>query len=147
MLHRRISGTSVNLSSFFLSSIRRHTRCALVTGVQTCALPIWARLSILKRGDADPAAAHEGVGDEAERRPVHIAAIFAYQPRKAGIDFGIFALGADVALGAVDRQPGASGAEAQRAGVGFGGDIPRLRPLLAPKIGRAHGCTPVPHAT
>src|SRR3546814_5720009 len=28
----------------FFSSIRRHTRCALVTGVQTCALPIsWAR--------------------------------------------------------------------------------------------------------
>src|SRR3546814_2207312 len=25
---------------FFFSSIRRHTRCALVTGVQTCALPI-----------------------------------------------------------------------------------------------------------
>src|SRR3546814_8649881 len=29
---------------FFFSSIRRHTRCALVTGVQTCALPIWARI-------------------------------------------------------------------------------------------------------
>src|SRR3546814_4587571 len=28
---------------FFLSSRRRHTRCALVTGVQTCALPISAR--------------------------------------------------------------------------------------------------------
>src|SRR3546814_7692746 len=27
-------------SLFFLSSRRRHTRCALVTGVQTCALPI-----------------------------------------------------------------------------------------------------------
>src|SRR3546814_1172128 len=27
-------------SSFFFSSRRRHTRCALVTGVQTCALPI-----------------------------------------------------------------------------------------------------------
>src|SRR3546814_4789276 len=27
---------------FFFSSIRRHTRCALVTGVQTCALPICA---------------------------------------------------------------------------------------------------------
>src|SRR3546814_3482981 len=26
---------------FFLSSRRRHTRCALVTGVQTCALPIF----------------------------------------------------------------------------------------------------------
>src|SRR3546814_12341521 len=30
---------------FFFSSRRRHTRCALVTGVQTCALPIclWQR--------------------------------------------------------------------------------------------------------
>src|SRR3546814_3196467 len=26
--------------NFFFSSRRRHTRCALVTGVQTCALPI-----------------------------------------------------------------------------------------------------------
>src|SRR3546814_3222106 len=28
------------LTFFFFSSRRRHTRCALVTGVQTCALPI-----------------------------------------------------------------------------------------------------------
>src|SRR3546814_9388876 len=28
------------LLCFFCSSRRRHTRCALVTGVQTCALPI-----------------------------------------------------------------------------------------------------------
>src|SRR3546814_5205314 len=28
-------------SAFFFSSRRRHTRCALVTGVQTCALPIY----------------------------------------------------------------------------------------------------------
>src|SRR3546814_8773408 len=28
-------------SLFFFSSRRRHTRCALVTGVQTCALPIY----------------------------------------------------------------------------------------------------------
>src|SRR3546814_9754785 len=28
------------LCFFFFSSRRRHTRCALVTGVQTCALPI-----------------------------------------------------------------------------------------------------------
>src|SRR3546814_6782088 len=28
---------------FFFSSRRRHTRCALVTGVQTCALPICQR--------------------------------------------------------------------------------------------------------
>src|SRR3546814_7559516 len=30
---------------FFFSSRRRHTRCALVTGVQTCALPIWTKLN------------------------------------------------------------------------------------------------------
>src|SRR3546814_7732825 len=32
---------------FFFSSRRRHTRCALVTGVQTCALPISLALSWL----------------------------------------------------------------------------------------------------
>src|SRR3546814_2320508 len=31
---------SVDFLFFFFSSRRRHTRCALVTGVQTCALPI-----------------------------------------------------------------------------------------------------------
>src|SRR3546814_9895364 len=30
----------VRVFAFFFSSRRRHTRCALVTGVQTCALPI-----------------------------------------------------------------------------------------------------------
>src|SRR3546814_20913033 len=28
---------------FFFASRRRHTRCALVTGVQTCALPIYSK--------------------------------------------------------------------------------------------------------
>src|SRR3546814_3649339 len=31
---------------FFFSSRRRHTRCALVTGVQTCALPILRELRV-----------------------------------------------------------------------------------------------------
>src|SRR3546814_4608784 len=31
---------------FFFSSRRRHTRCALVTGVQTCALPILGKKEI-----------------------------------------------------------------------------------------------------
>src|SRR3546814_6544999 len=35
---------------FFFSSRRRHTRCALVTGVQTCALPICVQARI--DGDA-----------------------------------------------------------------------------------------------
>src|SRR3546814_12589559 len=32
---------------FFFSSRRRHTRCALVTGVQTCALPIFSNHNCL----------------------------------------------------------------------------------------------------
>src|SRR3546814_18716426 len=32
----------------FFSSRRRHTRCALVTGVQTCALPILGEVATLK---------------------------------------------------------------------------------------------------
>src|SRR3546814_2845303 len=34
---------------FFFSSRRRHTRCALVTGVQTCALPISRARTIQRR--------------------------------------------------------------------------------------------------
>src|SRR3546814_6791930 len=36
---------------FFFSSRRRHTRCALVTGVQTCALPIFGHLDRKRAGD------------------------------------------------------------------------------------------------
>src|SRR3546814_9326801 len=38
---------------FFLSSRRRHTRCALVTGVQTCALPIYRVGGVLVGTDVD----------------------------------------------------------------------------------------------
>src|SRR3546814_11681984 len=44
---------------FFFSSRRRHTRCALVTGVQTCALPICRRLV---QGDRDPATGRMAAG-------------------------------------------------------------------------------------
>src|SRR3546814_8560111 len=36
---------------FFFSSRRRHTRCALVTGVQTCALPIYLQVPHISTGD------------------------------------------------------------------------------------------------
>src|SRR3546814_19299192 len=39
--------SSLDLCVFFFSSRRRHTRCALVTGVQTCALPICGTLGEL----------------------------------------------------------------------------------------------------
>src|SRR3546814_10334318 len=51
---------------FFFSSIRRHTRCALVTGVQTCALPIF--------DDADlDSRALEIASKIAARPPIHVA--------------------------------------------------------------------------
>src|SRR3546814_3535125 len=41
------------LCCFFFSSRRRHTRCALVTGVQTCALPIsGVAVAVLQQGQA-----------------------------------------------------------------------------------------------
>src|SRR3546814_3253222 len=43
---------------FFFSSRRRHTRCALVTGVQTCALPIF----VVGEGERMEAGSHGGGG-------------------------------------------------------------------------------------
>src|SRR3546814_3042775 len=48
---------------FFFSSQRRHTRCALVTGVQTCALPILREVCRL----------HEQIGGELAGRAGHDA--------------------------------------------------------------------------
>src|SRR3546814_15768741 len=48
-------GDDVVLGFFFFSSRRRHTRCALVTGVQTCALPIYV-VMLSDWTDLDPAA-------------------------------------------------------------------------------------------
>src|SRR3546814_9769669 len=47
---------------FFFSSRRRHTRCALVTGVQTCALPI----------------SEHGQREFDLRRQLHIAGLFLF---------------------------------------------------------------------
>src|SRR3546814_352329 len=47
-----LSNRLIVLCFFFFSSRRRHTRCALVTGVQTCALPISvARMARAEPGD------------------------------------------------------------------------------------------------
>src|SRR3546814_3532582 len=52
----------VSVYFFFFSSRRRHTRCALVTGVQTCALPIYASplLADEVEGFADPSVLGRG---------------------------------------------------------------------------------------
>src|SRR3546814_8159283 len=46
------SPTNDRITKFFFARRRRHTRCALVTGVQTCALPIYRR-SVLKDRQMD----------------------------------------------------------------------------------------------
>src|SRR3546814_8571222 len=52
---------------FFFSSRRRHTRCALVTGVQTCALPICETHRQDARAVADAAAqGYENAGGWAD---------------------------------------------------------------------------------
>src|SRR3546814_4982699 len=56
-----VCGTVV-LCSFFFSSRRRHTRCALVTGVQTCALPILGDLSAVSI--EEQADQHDGSADQ-----------------------------------------------------------------------------------
>src|SRR3546814_7477403 len=60
---------------FFFSSRRRHTRCALVTGVQTCALPIYRvvgqdALARLRLGGAEECQHHQGGGSGRGREGV-----------------------------------------------------------------------------
>src|SRR3546814_6631471 len=64
-----ISSLSCYYLFFFFSSRRRHTRCALVTGVQTCALPISVRfLDAQFLQPAEGAAPlGQGGGDEGDR--------------------------------------------------------------------------------
>src|SRR3546814_10162664 len=51
---------------FFFSSRRRHTRCALVTGVQTCALPI-SRRSPMVETSQDVREEHRAAGARLRR--------------------------------------------------------------------------------
>src|SRR3546814_10626368 len=53
---------------FFFSSRRRHTRCALVTGVQTCALPIYLPRLYLQRPAAACAAQDFRLGPDVPLR-------------------------------------------------------------------------------
>src|SRR3546814_11777795 len=77
---------------FFFSSRRRHTRCALVTGVQTCALPIY--------------------GDAANRFQ-GVAAAAPSQPRSSGASVkGIAGLGAYLYR---SREPRGSGRDLARS--------------------------------
>src|SRR3546814_10544459 len=64
------------VSIFFFSSRRRHTRCALVTGVQTCALPICLGEQGAPEPDKAADAAPGGAGGHHRRTapPLDVAA-------------------------------------------------------------------------
>src|SRR3546814_2352279 len=71
MISCRVKFSSVCV--FFFSSRRRHTRCALVTGVQTCALPISKGDAVIDYPDTAEwreAAREDHPADEAGR-PAH----------------------------------------------------------------------------
>src|SRR3546814_4763068 len=63
---------------FFFSSRRRHTRCALVTGVQTCALPISCRIKLLRESSLRQSR------DSRDYRAAHTGAVL--QPQQLNID-------------------------------------------------------------
>src|SRR3546814_4962024 len=66
--------------SFFFSSRRRHTRCALVTGVQTCALPICG-LAGQSRGALHAAGSTAAL---ARCRQEHVAVVRGLEKAEAG---------------------------------------------------------------
>src|SRR3546814_5398534 len=53
---------------FFFPSRRRHTSCALVTGVQTCALPIFDVMGAKILRPADAVAGLRQIGEEPWKR-------------------------------------------------------------------------------
>src|SRR3546814_17737182 len=55
---------------FFFSSRRRHTRCALVTGVQTCALPICWGIAISDESGQPTIAEQQAEATRRERENV-----------------------------------------------------------------------------
>src|SRR3546814_16901378 len=55
---------------FFFSSRRRHTRCALVTGVQTCALPILVQVDTASSTANDIAAIRKAIDAAGHGRAV-----------------------------------------------------------------------------
>src|SRR3546814_7684678 len=54
---------------FFFSSRRRHTRCALVTGVQTCALPIYPSIAVHPECRTRQRAVYRGGSAVVSRQP------------------------------------------------------------------------------
>src|SRR5213076_2529518 len=71
---------------FFFSSRRRHTRWLVVTGVQTCALPIWAFCdeTLCRTVALTPVPVFSAVGHEVDRTLIDdVAAVSCSTPTHA----------------------------------------------------------------
>src|SRR3546814_7275071 len=129
----------VELFVFFFSSRRRHTRCALVTGVQTCALPIsWV---FAPKAKARPAALGPVQAAKTAGQSMSEATIEGFLPDVEATDILGRALAATQPARAVVYLHGDLGAgkstlaRAWLRALGVAGPIR--------KIGRAHVCNPV----
>src|SRR3546814_6593717 len=90
---------------FFFSSRRRHTICALVTGVQTCALPIFLlpggyEVDGREISPLDEAAVRAAAIDCRDRGIDSIAVSCAFAPINAAMEESAAAIIADVHPGA-----------------------------------------------
>src|SRR3546814_1195359 len=72
---------------FFFSRRRRHTRCALVTVVQTCALPIFRPRDIVTLKSLENAARVVACSGGSTNAGLHLPAI----AHECGIDFDLHA--------------------------------------------------------
>src|SRR3546814_17998483 len=72
---------------FFFSSRRRHTRCALVTGVQTCALPICFCLGITEVDPARSDLLFERFVSAERQEPPDIDVDFEHERREAVMQY------------------------------------------------------------
>src|SRR3546814_5853650 len=80
----------------FVSSRRRHTRCALVTGVQTCALPIYFRrdladLLLVDAADLDHRVVRRLDLDAFGHREIDIMAVTELQLQRLALRVGTIA--------------------------------------------------------
>src|SRR3546814_17912213 len=112
---------------FFFSSRRRHTRCALVTGVQTCALPILdlltsLRAAVLAIGDKFIAA--DMCGDDVKV----ITGIFSRNKHGRGYSFR----GLD---------------DADRTGAGVVAEEVAIRLMIEPRGATGSGCRSIGRAS
>src|SRR3546814_19712113 len=114
---------------FFFSSRRRHTRCALVTGVQTCALPIYLEDRVDARQDARAAAL--------DPHRLEIAGLLEREPTRVGV----IGNEDEVAAQPVRRDVGPDDADAEIATDRHGAQI---AVIFGPHIARARALGDVP---